>query len=112
MRVHYPILEFREVEPARRGEVLILVANFSPSGYSKHQVGGRIYEYMKNAFKSSEDMKDVRIERLYSYIPRGEEELVRAIGHVTNAFILVWGQEDEIGIRPYIALPQGYEYGF
>lgn len=86
------------VEPARDGEILIIVSPFDKSGPIDRKFATRITEDLRGA-----DIEGVRIGQLPPdrIIRDNEEAQARALGEITNATLVIWGWFDGDDAAPH-----------
>ncbi|MFQ6016400.1 MAG: tetratricopeptide repeat protein, partial [Anaerolineae bacterium] len=89
--------------PATEEESLIVVAQFAGKGID---VTERIFNRLRDDLAAAE-VPNTRIEQIGEVVKTAEE--AKALGQVYNATLVIWGQYDDIGIRPNYGLTRAAE---
>ncbi len=85
--------------PARRGELLLVVAHFDQRGGSGIDPTTRIVDHLKSELKTAK-LPDIRIE----IVPKiGDSDEAQRIGQVHRADVVIWGWYDSLGVRTHVA---------
>lgn len=101
--------EAGQVEPAKPGETLILVADFDVVGGGKCMgvdPADYIHDRLKNSAKGKAwyekgyaEEEKLRVRRLHQVV---DENTARPVGESYNAAMLVWGRCDSLTVTPYL----------